>query len=72
MLVIVGLIVAVYAICRLVQVVFEMTPEADDGWKGISYPVRFIIIAVVSALGILLLLALSSCLMFGFGGHGGI
>lgn len=72
MLVIIGLIVAVYALCRLAQVVFEMTAESQDSWKGPPFPARFLIVAVISAIGITFLLVLTFILVIAGLGNGGV
>lgn len=64
MLQIIGLIVAVYAMVRVIQVPIEMTATKDE-WLGLPFKVRFFILAGISgaglmALGFLTLLLLAS------------
>lgn len=64
MLQIIGLIVAVYAMVRVVQVPIEMTATREE-WLGIPFKVRFFILSGISlaglmALGLLTLLLLLS------------
>ena len=63
MLQIIGLIVAVYAICRLALVAFEMTEGTSGVWKGLPFMTRFIIVAVISGIGVLTLVVLTACLL---------
>ena len=64
MLQVIGLIVAVYAMVRVVQVPIEMTAAREE-WLGLPFKLRFFILAGISAgglflLGILTLLLLAS------------
>lgn len=64
MLQVIGLIVAVYAMVRVVQVPIEMTAGREE-WLGLPFKTRFFILAGISAggfflLGILTLLLLAS------------
>jgi hypothetical protein len=71
MLQIIGFIVAVYAICRLAQVAFELTNSNGDRlWNGLPFSTRFIVVASISGVGILILGALSMCLLFHGAGPG--
>ena len=54
MLQVIGLIVAVYAMVRVVQVPIEMTANREE-WLGLPFMARFYILAGISALGLLLL-----------------
>ncbi len=54
MLQIIGLIVAVYAMVRLIQVPIEMT-GAKEELIGLTFKVRFFIVAAMSAFGFLIL-----------------
>lgn len=54
MLQVIGLIVAVYAMVRVVQVPIEMTAGREE-WLGLPFNVRFFILAGVSAAGLLVL-----------------
>ncbi len=54
MLQVIGLIVAVYAMVRVVQVPIEMTATKEE-WLGLPFKVRFFILAGVSAGGLLVL-----------------
>jgi len=51
MLQIIGLIVAVYAMIRLVQVPIEMSAGKED-WLGTPFKLRFFILAGASGLGL--------------------
>ena len=50
----IGLIVAVYAMVRVVQVPIEMTATKEE-WLGLPFKVRFFILVGVSAAGLLIL-----------------
>ena len=54
MLQVIGLIVAVYAMVRVIQVPIEMTANKEE-WLGLPFTVRFFILAGVSAGGLLVL-----------------
>lgn len=54
MLQVIGLIVAVYAMVRVVQVPIEMTSTKEE-WLGLPFTVRFFILAGISAAGLLVL-----------------
>jgi len=54
MLQVIGLIVAVYAMVRVVQVPIEMTANREE-WLGLPFRTRFFILAGISAVGLLLL-----------------
>lgn len=64
MLQVIGLIVAVYAMVRVIQVPIEMTAGREE-WLGLPFKIRFFILTGVSAaglfvLGILTLMLLAS------------
>jgi hypothetical protein len=64
MIPIIGCIVAVYAICRLAQVAFEITREPDaKTWGGLPFVFRFVIIIGISTGGIVILLGLTVLLL---------
>lgn len=54
MLQVIGLIVAVYAMIRVVQVPIEMTATKEE-WLGMPFKVRFIILTAISVCGLFLL-----------------
>ena len=56
MLQIIGLIMAVYAVCRLGQVGFEMGNGSGEVWNGLPWLVRFVIVRSISLLDIIVLL----------------
>lgn len=63
MLQIIGLIVAAYAMARLIQVPLEMSASAEE-WLGLPLWVRFMIVAGVSIIGLLVLALLTLLLLF--------
>lgn len=63
MLQVIGLIVAVYAIVRVLQVPIEMTATKEI-WLGMPFMVRFIILTAISGGGLLVLGILSLMLLF--------
>lgn len=68
MIQIIGLIIAVYAIMRLIQVPFEIMRDGDsrsagEKWSGLPFLIRFIVVASASWLGILVLLILTLLLL---------
>ena len=65
MLQLIGLIVAVYAMVRVVQVPIEMTATKDE-WLGLPFKTRFFILAGVSAFG-LFCLGILTILLLGSG-----
>ena len=62
MLQVIGLIIAVYAMVRVVQVPIEMT-ATKEVWLGLPFQVRFFILAGISAGGLFLLLILTLMLL---------
>ncbi len=62
MLQIIGLIIAVYAMVRLIQVPIEMS-AVKDVWLGMPFLVRFLILAAVSGFGFLVLGVLTLLLL---------
>lgn len=54
MLQIIGLIVAVYAMVRVIQVPIEMTATKDE-WLGLPFKTRFFILAGISGAGLIAL-----------------
>lgn len=58
----IGLIIAAYALVRLVQVVFELS-DGYGPWKGIPFLVRFICVCAMSALGIMVIGVLAMMLL---------
>jgi len=63
MLQIIGLIVAVYAIARIVQVPLEMT-ATKDVWLGMPHFARVAIVFGVSVIALAFLLLLTMMLLF--------
>ncbi|WP_020470881.1 hypothetical protein [Zavarzinella formosa] len=51
---VIGLIIAVYAMIRMIQIPIEMTAGRED-WLGMPFKIRFFIIAGVSGMGLLVL-----------------
>lgn len=62
MLQIIGLIVAVYAIVRVIQVPIEMTATKDE-WLGLPFKTRFFILAGISGAGLMALAFLTLLLL---------
>lgn len=54
MLKVIGMIVAVYAMIRVIQVPIEMTATKEE-WLGLPFKIRFFILAGISGLGLLVL-----------------
>ena len=54
MLQVIGLIVAVYAMIRVVQVPIEMTATKEE-WLGLPFKLRFFILSGISGIGLLVL-----------------
>ncbi len=54
MLQVIGLIVAVYAMIRVLQVPIEMTATKEE-WLGFPFNVRFFILAGISLVGLMVL-----------------
>jgi len=63
MLQVIGLIVAVYAMIRVIQIPIEMTATQDQ-WLGLPFNVRLFILAGISGLGLLILGVLTLMLLF--------
>ena len=60
---IIGLIIAVYAMCRLAQVTFELS-EGSNYWKGMPYIARFSVVMSVSVVGLAAIGMLTLMLLF--------
>jgi hypothetical protein len=60
----IGLIVAMYAICRLVQVPIEATARQEK-WLGLPLLPRWVALATVSVVGIMVIGLLALVLLIG-------
>lgn len=63
MLQIIGLIVAIYAMARIVQIPLEMTARHDD-FMGVPFMTRFFVVAGISVLALGFLGLLTLALLF--------
>ena len=63
MLQVIGLIVAVYAMIRVVQVPIEMTATKEE-WLGVPFKVRFFVLSAISLAGLMALGLLTLILLF--------
>lgn len=62
MISLIGFIVGTYAVCRLIQVTLEFPGKSS--WFGIHPAARWVLLASISCLGILFILALLSLMVY--------
>jgi len=62
MITILGLLVATYAVCRLIQVPLELIGHRDE-WRGMPLWVRLVVVGTVSVCGVAVLFVLTLMLL---------